>query len=63
MENEELRKQLAQQRAKNEATELKEAERQQKAKKSHKDEIQALKRAKNQLMVRFPFCDNGITVN
>lgn len=47
--------QLSEQRAKNDASEKKETERQQQEGKKHSDEIQALQRTKRQLMVPLPF--------
>lgn len=46
--------QLSEQRAKNDASEKKETERQQQEEKKHSDEIQALQRTKRQLMVPLP---------
>lgn len=47
--------QLSEQRAKNDASEKKETERQQQEEKKHSHEIQALQRTKRQLMVPLPF--------
>ncbi|XP_029694616.1 axonemal dynein light intermediate polypeptide 1-like isoform X2 [Takifugu rubripes] len=49
-EKEELKMQLSEQRAKNDASEKKETERQQQEEKKQSDEIQALQRTKRQLM-------------
>ncbi|CAF90639.1 unnamed protein product, partial [Tetraodon nigroviridis] len=48
-ENEELRKQMTEERAKNDASEKRETERQQQEEQKYSDEIQALKRTKQQL--------------
>lgn len=53
-ENEELKKQVTEQRAKNDIIEIQEIDRQQQEKKRQKDEIEALKRIKQLLMVPFP---------
>lgn len=53
-ENEELKKQVTEHRAKNDAIIIREIDRQQKEKKRQKDEIEALKRIKQLLMVPFP---------
>lgn len=54
-ENEELKKQVAEQRAKNDVIQIQEIDRQQQEKKRQKDEIEALKRIKQLLRVPFPF--------
>lgn len=54
-ENEELKKQLTEEGAKNDASERREIERQQEEEQSHDEEIQALKRTKQQLRVPFSF--------
>lgn len=51
--------QLSEQRAKTDASEKKEAERQRQEEKRHSDEVEALRRTKRQLMVPLP-C---VTVN
>eukprot|EP00066_Takifugu_rubripes_P014640 XP_011603906.1 PREDICTED: axonemal dynein light intermediate polypeptide 1-like [Takifugu rubripes] len=53
-ENEELKKQVTEQRAKNDIIEIQEIDRQQQEKKRQKDELEALKRIKQLLMVPFP---------
>lgn len=53
-ENEELKKQVAEQRAKNDVIQIQEIDRQQQEKKRQKDEIEALKRIKQLLRVPFP---------
>lgn len=53
-ENEELKKEVAQQRAKNDAIKIRVVERQQQEEKRRNDEIEALKRIKQLLMVLFP---------
>lgn len=53
-ENEELKKQVTEQRAKNDEIVIQEIDRQQQEKKRQKDEIEALKRIKQLLMVLFP---------
>lgn len=55
--------QLNEQRAKNDASEQKETERQQQEEKKHSEEIQALQRTKRQLMVPLPFTVNVIVTN
>lgn len=54
-ENAELKKQVAEQRAKNDVIQIQEIDRQQQEKKRQKDEIEALKRIKQLLRVPFPF--------
>lgn len=53
-ENEELKRQVTELRAKNDIKEIQEIDRQQQEKKRQKDAIEALKRIKQLLMVPFP---------